>query len=66
MQKYAPNLSAAFRNADFKFRQALSGVKKDSAHWLQCFKVVQDNMDMAVARVFVDATFDNRTKDVVS
>eukprot|EP00794_Sanderia_malayensis_P000282 gene282-907_t len=64
VHKFAPHLSAAFRDADFEFRKGLTGLKKDDDLWKKCFRTVQQNMDMAVANVFVEAGFDPQKKVV--
>ena len=41
------------------------GLLKDKDHWQTCFEAVQDNMDMAVASVFVGQAFPKEKKTVV-
>ena len=66
VQKYGPHLSEKFRNVDFAFRRAYQGVNKDTDHWVKCFSVVEDNMDMATARVYLQNAFDENGRTLVS
>jgi endothelin-converting enzyme/putative endopeptidase len=57
MTTAAPWLSADFVDADFKFRQALTGQKEIEARWKRCVNSTDDELGEALGQPYVDQTF---------
>ena len=47
-------------------RQALSGTTSESSVWRQCALYVNNNMDSAVGRLYVEEAFSPESKHLVS
>jgi hypothetical protein len=50
----------------FFLLQALLGTDRDGSRWMTCVNYVNENFGMAVGRMFVKQTFDERAKANVS
>ena len=53
-----------FVKAKLKFAEALAGVQ-EYQRWSTCIQGLMVPMDMTIARMFVDAHFDENTKSTV-
>ena len=53
----APWLSQPLVEANFKYRQALTGQKELPARWKRCVNLVDDELGEALGEKYVDATF---------
>ncbi|CAL8347238.1 unnamed protein product, partial [Arctogadus glacialis] len=56
------DLSAAYRDTKKAFRKALSGTTSESSVWRQCALYVNNNMDSAVGRLYVEEAFSPESK----
>uniref|UniRef100_A0A671UUT6 Neprilysin n=1 Tax=Sparus aurata TaxID=8175 RepID=A0A671UUT6_SPAAU len=59
-------LSRAYRDTRKAFRKALSGTTSEAAVWRQCALYVNNNMDNAVGRLYVQEAFSEKSKELVS
>uniref|UniRef100_A0A8C6KAH5 Neprilysin n=1 Tax=Nothobranchius furzeri TaxID=105023 RepID=A0A8C6KAH5_NOTFU len=59
-------LSRAYRDTRKAFRKALSGTTSDVAVWRQCALYVNNNLDNAVGRLYVQEAFSEKSKELVS
>jgi endothelin-converting enzyme/putative endopeptidase len=63
VREQAPNLSAAFADADFGFyRRTLRGVSTQQPRWKRCVQWVDRDLGEALGQVFVARTFSADTK----
>uniref|UniRef100_A0A8C5BIF0 Neprilysin n=1 Tax=Gadus morhua TaxID=8049 RepID=A0A8C5BIF0_GADMO len=59
------DLSAAYRDTKKAFRKALSGTTSESSVWRQCALYVNNNMDSAVGRLYVEEAFSPESKHLM-
>uniref|UniRef100_A0A4W3HNE5 Neprilysin n=1 Tax=Callorhinchus milii TaxID=7868 RepID=A0A4W3HNE5_CALMI len=59
------SLSSAYRETRVAYRKALYGTTSESAVWRSCVNYVNNNMDKAVGRLYVEQTFSAESKDMV-
>uniref|UniRef100_A0A8C7YPX6 Neprilysin n=1 Tax=Oryzias sinensis TaxID=183150 RepID=A0A8C7YPX6_9TELE len=57
-------LSRAYRDTRKAFRKALSGTTSEAAVWRQCALYVNNNMDNAVGRLYVQEAFSEKSKEL--
>uniref|UniRef100_A0A3P9K677 Neprilysin n=1 Tax=Oryzias latipes TaxID=8090 RepID=A0A3P9K677_ORYLA len=58
-------LSRAYRDTRKAFRKALSGTTSEAAVWRQCALYVNNNMDNAVGRLYVQEAFSEKSKELM-
>uniref|UniRef100_A0A8C6NHF0 Neprilysin n=1 Tax=Nothobranchius furzeri TaxID=105023 RepID=A0A8C6NHF0_NOTFU len=58
-------LSRAYRDTRKAFRKALSGTTSDVAVWRQCALYVNNNLDNAVGRLYVQEAFSEKSKELM-
>uniref|UniRef100_A0A3Q3WI10 Neprilysin n=1 Tax=Mola mola TaxID=94237 RepID=A0A3Q3WI10_MOLML len=58
-------LSRAYRDTRKAFRKALSGTTSEAAVWRQCAVYVNNNMDNAVGRLYVQEAFSEKSKELM-
>uniref|UniRef100_A0A3Q1ILH9 Neprilysin n=1 Tax=Anabas testudineus TaxID=64144 RepID=A0A3Q1ILH9_ANATE len=58
-------LSRAYRDTRKAFRMALSGTTSEAAVWRQCALYVNNNMDNAVGRLYVQEAFSEKSKELM-
>uniref|UniRef100_W5LKP2 Neprilysin n=1 Tax=Astyanax mexicanus TaxID=7994 RepID=W5LKP2_ASTMX len=67
--RYAMNmvvgLSRSYRDTRKAFRKAISGTTSEAAVWRQCAIYVNNNMENAVGRLYVDEAFAGDSKDMM-
>uniref|UniRef100_A0A3B4DY04 Neprilysin n=1 Tax=Pygocentrus nattereri TaxID=42514 RepID=A0A3B4DY04_PYGNA len=59
-------LSRPYRDTRKAFRKAISGTTSEAAVWRQCAIYVNNNMENAVGRLYVEEAFAGDSKDMVS
>uniref|UniRef100_A0AAX7T8X1 Neprilysin n=1 Tax=Astatotilapia calliptera TaxID=8154 RepID=A0AAX7T8X1_ASTCA len=59
-------LSRAYRDTRKAFRKALSGTTSEAAVWRQCALYVNNNLENAVGRLYVQEAFSEKSKELVS
>ncbi|KAJ3591265.1 hypothetical protein NHX12_009211 [Muraenolepis orangiensis] len=59
------DLSTAYRDTKKAFRKALSGTTSESSVWRQCALYVNNNMDSAVGRLYVEEAFSPESKHLM-
>ena len=64
VSKYVVAMPEVFVKAKLKFAEALAGVQ-EYQRWSTCIQGLMVPMDMTIARMFVDAHFDENTKSTV-
>lgn len=64
VSKYVVAMPEVFVKAKLKFAEALAGVQ-EYQRWSACIQGLMAPMDMTIARMFVDAHFDENTKSTV-
>lgn len=62
---YVSSLSQAYKDSRNAFRKALFGTTSETAVWRRCANYVNDNLDDAVGRLYVQEAFAGQSKDVV-
>jgi len=64
LDTYAPTLSRAFVDEDFRFNdEYLSGQKEIEARWKRCVRSTDHNLGMALGQLYVDKTFGPEGKE---
>uniref|UniRef100_A0A3B5M6J5 Neprilysin n=1 Tax=Xiphophorus couchianus TaxID=32473 RepID=A0A3B5M6J5_9TELE len=58
-------LSRAYRDTRKAFRKALSGTTSEVAVWRQCALYVNNNLDKAVGRLYVQEAFSEKSKELM-
>uniref|UniRef100_A0A3Q2DSW8 Neprilysin n=1 Tax=Cyprinodon variegatus TaxID=28743 RepID=A0A3Q2DSW8_CYPVA len=58
-------LSRSYRDTRKAFRKALSGTTSEVAVWRQCALYVNNNMDNAVGRLYVQEAFSEKSKELM-
>uniref|UniRef100_A0A8C9ZJP8 Neprilysin n=1 Tax=Sander lucioperca TaxID=283035 RepID=A0A8C9ZJP8_SANLU len=58
-------LSRSYRDTRKAFRKALSGTTSEAAVWRQCALYVNNNMDNAVGRLYVQEAFSEKSKELM-
>ncbi|KAL4647013.1 neprilysin isoform X2 [Arapaima gigas] len=58
-------LSKAYRDTRKVFRKAIYGTMSDEAVWRQCVNYVNNNMDNAVGRLYVEEAFNRESKHMI-
>ena len=64
VSNYVPSMPDEFVKAKRKFQEAQVGVR-EYQRWSTCIQGLMAKMDMTMARMFVDAHFDENTKSTV-
>ena len=64
VSQYVVAMPEVFVKAKLKFAKALAGVQ-EYQRWSACIQGLMAPMDMTMARMFVDAHFDENTKSTV-
>ncbi|XP_067851019.1 neprilysin-like [Heptranchias perlo] len=59
------SLSSAYKETRAAFRKALYGTTSESTVWRKCANYVNNNMDKAVGRLYVDTAFAGESKQMV-
>ena len=62
----APALSSKTYQLYMDFYKVLYGIKEEAPLWKRCVRASEVTIDMAVSRLFVDKTFSEKSKIVVS
>ena len=62
----APALTSTTHKLYMKFFKAKYGIRKDTALWRRCVRATDTTIDMAVSRLFVNHTFSEKSKKMVS
>ena len=64
IKEYAPLLTNAFVEEDFNFNgQYMSGRKEMEPRWKRCVKATDENLGMALGKLYVDRTFGAEGKE---
>ncbi|CAH3194975.1 unnamed protein product, partial [Porites evermanni] len=64
VSKYVHSMPDEFVKAKLRFDEAVAG-KLEYQRWTACVQILMVSMDMTMARMFVDAHFDENTKSTV-
>ena len=64
VSNYIQSMPDGFVKAALQFNEAVTG-RRQYQRWSACIKGLMATMDMTMARMFVDAQFDENTKSTV-
>uniref|UniRef100_A0A674NBZ2 Neprilysin n=1 Tax=Takifugu rubripes TaxID=31033 RepID=A0A674NBZ2_TAKRU len=60
------SLSGSYRETRKEYRKVVYGTIKETEMWRQCVSFVNNNMDEAVGRLYVEQAFSEKSKEMVS
>ena len=64
VSKYVHSVPDGIVKAELHFKEAVTG-RREYQRWSACIQGLMEPMDMTMARMFVDAHFDENTKSTV-